>query len=319
MTLRFTMLASGSGGNAALVEADGCGVLLDAGLGPRQLASRLAAAGRSWADVHAVLLTHTHGDHWKDAALAHLRRRKIPLHCHPGHHRALAEYSPAFAGLLADGLVRPFDSGHAVELAAGFRCRPLPVRHDGGPTFAFRFEASAGLFGRAAAVSYAADLGCWDDPLADGLADVDLLAVEFNHDVHLERASGRMPRLIARVLGPEGHLSNAQAADLVRAVLDRSPAGRLRHLVQLHLSRDCNRPALAQAAARAALTGDAADVVVHTAEQHNAGSTVQLTPWPAAGGLPRKPRRKRTPAAKPAVTQGWLPGLLDGPPVDEAG
>src|SRR5205807_6237403 len=66
MSLRFTVLASGSGGNASLVESDGAGVLIDAGLGPRQLAGRFADSGLSWSAVHAVVLTHTHTDHWKD-------------------------------------------------------------------------------------------------------------------------------------------------------------------------------------------------------------------------------------------------------------
>ena len=61
---RFTVLASGSSGNSSLLEVDGFGLLLDIGLGPRQLASRLITSGRSWQNVQAVLLTHTHGDHW---------------------------------------------------------------------------------------------------------------------------------------------------------------------------------------------------------------------------------------------------------------
>ena len=63
------------GGNASLVEANGFGLLIDIGLGPRQLAGRLAAIGLSWHAVHAVLLTHTHTDHWKDRTLRHLHRR----------------------------------------------------------------------------------------------------------------------------------------------------------------------------------------------------------------------------------------------------
>jgi ribonuclease BN (tRNA processing enzyme) len=317
MALRFTVLASGSAGNASLVEADGFGVLVDAGLGPRQLAARLAAAGKSWASVHAVLLTHTHSDHWKDRSLAHLHRRRVPLLCHPGHHEALAFYSPAFADLHAAGLVRVFRPGADFALAPGLRCRALPVRHDGGPTFGFRFEAASAA-GRPAALAYAADLGCWDDDLADGLADVDLLAVEFNHDVELERLSGRMPRLIARVLGDDGHLSNAQAAALVRAALARSPAGRLRHLVQLHLSRDCNRPALARAAAQAALAGHGDGVTVHTAAQDSAGATLHLSSHdgPAA---PRPAPASRKRRAASAMSQQSLPGLFDGPPANEAG
>src|SRR5262249_360813 len=49
MAFRFSILASGSSGNAAFLESDGFGLLIDAGLGPRQLASRLAAVGASWA------------------------------------------------------------------------------------------------------------------------------------------------------------------------------------------------------------------------------------------------------------------------------
>ena len=107
----------------------------------------------------------------------------------------------------------------------------------------------ADLFARPCALAYAADLGSWQDDVARRLADVDLLALEFNHDVYLQRSSGRSPRLIARCLGDHGHLSNVQAAALVRHVLTLSEPGRLRHVVQLHLSRDCNRPGAGRAGA----------------------------------------------------------------------
>ena len=45
MTARFTVLASGSGGNATLLEVDGFGLLIDCGLHPRFLTARLAAVG----------------------------------------------------------------------------------------------------------------------------------------------------------------------------------------------------------------------------------------------------------------------------------
>jgi phosphoribosyl 1,2-cyclic phosphodiesterase len=310
MGLRFTVLASGSAGNASLVELDGFGVLIDAGLGPRQLAKRLAASGLSRANVHAVLLTHTHSDHWRDRTFADLCRRDVPLFCHPDHHACLAGQSPAFADLLDAGLVRPFADDETFELWRGLRCRPFRVRHDSGATFGFRLEGPPDLFGRVAALAYAADLGCWDETLADALADVDLLAIEFNHDVELEYASGRMPRLIARVLGDEGHLSNSQAADLVRAVLERSSDGRLRHLVQLHLSSECNRPSLARAAAMAVLAGRAR-VNLHTAEQDTPGATLHLSPLLPPLQRPARPRTYRSAAR--ASLQPWLPGFGDDP------
>jgi phosphoribosyl 1,2-cyclic phosphodiesterase len=283
--------------------------LIDAGLGPRQLAVRLAASGRSRADIHAVLLTHTHGDHWRDRTFADLWRRGVPLYCHPGHETWLASQSKAFVRLQDAGLVRSFKARESFDLCPGLTCQALPVRHDCGATFGFRLQSAADLFGRVASLAYVADLGSWDDNLADALADADLLAVEFNHDVELQYASGRMPRLIARVLGDEGHLSNEQAADLVRAVLERSPAGRPRYLVQLHLSRDCNRPSLARAAALAALAGRA-DVTIQVAGQDEPGQTVHLHPvLPPRARTFRRPVQRRTSAR--ISQQPWLPGLDD--------
>lgn len=276
MPVQFTVLASGSAGNASLIQIDGFSLLLDVGLGPRQLASRLAAVGSSWSQIRAVLLTHTHSDHWKDKTFAQLRRQRIPVYCHADHRGALLTWGAAFKSLEAAKLVRDYHPCQEFIPAPGLRCRPLPLRHDGGPTFGFRFEAAGDLFSRPMALGYAADLGSWDDALARALSDVDLLALEFNHDVDLESASGRSPTLIARVLSEEGHLSNTQAVALLRAITRLSAPGRLRHVVQLHLSRDCNRPELAADAARTALDELDASIQLYTASQDNPGPTLVL-------------------------------------------
>src|SRR4051812_17981350 len=78
---------------------------------------------------------------------------------------------------------------------------------------------------------------------------VDLLALEFNHDERMQRESGRHPSLIERVMGRGGHLSNRQAADVFRRVLESGhPAPKA--LVQIHLSRQCNRAELAYQSAQ---------------------------------------------------------------------
>lgn len=267
MALGLTILGSGSSGNASLLEADGCAVLIDAGLGPRQIATRLATVGVSWPRIQAVLLTHTHGDHWNDRVFAHLLRLRIPLWCHAEHLAALRLQSSCFAAMHRARLFRVYEAGHDLCITTLVQCRPLPVRHDSGATFGFRFDGAANLFSSGWALGYVSDLGCWNEPLADALADVDLLAVEFNHDAGLQKASGRPQHLIDRVLGDEGHLSNEQAAALVSAVARRSSPGRLSRLVQLHLSRQCNRPALAQAVARQTLAAEDCPAEIHTAEQ----------------------------------------------------
>jgi phosphoribosyl 1,2-cyclic phosphodiesterase len=198
--------------------------------------------------------------------------------------------------LHAAGLVRTYEAGQPVLLGTSLWTLPLPLSHDGGETFGFRFEGGQSLFGPSWALGYAADLGCWADDLARALAGVDLLAVEFNHDEHLQRTSGRPWVLIERVLGDRGHLSNRQAGDLLRAVLREGRPDVLRHVVPLHLSRDCNRPDLARTAAHAALTaGDAAaDIVVSSAfepsptlllgpEANRSRRTTRRPPPPARG------------------------------------
>lgn len=300
MALRFTVLGSGSRGNACLIEADGFGLLLDAGLGPRQLAWRLAAVGLSWEAVHGVLLTHTHADHWRDRTFAELGRRGIPVHCHGEHLPDLLEWSDNLSDLQAAGLVRTYAADSELCMPGGLLCRPLMLRHDCGATFGFRFEHAGGALG------YVADLGCWDRLLAEALADVDLLALEFNHDVALEYSSGRDPHLIARVLGDEGHLSNEQAAALLREVLRRSAPGRLRHVVQLHLSQQCNHPDLAVAAAREVLEGLTDMPALHTARQNRPLPTLHAG---ASGGPPPRAARRDRARLHASSMQRWLPGL----------
>src|SRR5262249_14746209 len=130
------------------------------------------------------------------------------------------------------------------------------------------------------------------------------LAVEFNHDVELEKRSARPAFLIARVLGDLGHLSNEQAAEFVRAVLARSSPGRLRHLVQFHLSEGCNNRSLARRAARAVLADLPAAVRLHTARQDRPGKPVLLGLDPAPRRAPRIRDSSRALSAPP-----WLPGL----------
>jgi hypothetical protein len=136
-------------------------------------------------------------------------------------------------------------------------------------------------------------------------AGVDVLALEFNHDEAMERASGRPRHLIARVLGRNGHLSNRQAAAVSRDILSAGGGATLQSLVQLHLSRHCNRPELAAAEGRNALSGIAPAARLWTASQDVPCGPIPIYPRP--GGASRSPG---TPIPIQSVTyQPRLPGL----------
>jgi phosphoribosyl 1,2-cyclic phosphodiesterase len=276
MPIQFAVLASGSRGNATLVQAGHAGLLIDFGLGPRALVARLEGVGSGLGRITAAVLTHTHGDHVHPAMVQLLAARKIPLYCHHGHRGALGA-RPGFGKLDAAGLVRHYDDRPFLS-PSGLRIEPVTLSHDGGPTFGFRVEGRPDRAARPVALGYMADTGCWSDAMADAMADVDVLGVEFNHDEALQRNSGRPPHLIARNLGDRGHLSNAQGAGLISAILGRSSPGMIRHVVLLHLSDQCNRPALALKEARGAVRAAGRRIPVHAALQSEAYPNLQVRP-----------------------------------------
>ena len=130
-------------------------------------------------------------------------------------------------------------------------------------------------------VGYATDLGRVTDELVERFDGVGVLAIESNYDRRMQLESPRPAFLKGRIMGGRGHLSNDQALDAVRRVLDRCGATGSRppqHVVLLHRSRQCNCPELL----RRHFSRDAriAPRLV-LAEQHT------RTPWLAAG--PAKP------------------------------
>lgn len=276
MSVQIAVLASGSQGNATLVQTGGTGFLLDLGLGPRALARRLESVGSSWACIAGAVLTHTHGDHVNNATLHQLARLRITLYCHEGHRRELGRH-PGFRDLDVGGLIRHYDE-RAFLTPFGLQIEPIELRHDGGPTYGFRIESRPLRRSRPVALGYLADTGCWTEAMADAVADVDFLGVEFNHDVEMQRWSARSPALIARNLSDSGHLSNCQGAGFVTAVLGRSGPGAVRHLVLLHLSQQCNEPDLALRAAREAIRTAGRRIIVHAAAQATASPNVLVAP-----------------------------------------
>ena len=265
MTDSFCVLASGSSGNSSLVRTDSFALLIDSGIGPRTLSARLGAVECDWTRIGAMVLTHTHSDHWNERTLAQLRSQNVPVWMHPDHGAILRQWSPSYEPLRKAGLIRYFANGEIFSPGGSLQVLPIEIPHDSKPTFAFRIEG--GRPGQPHfSLGYASDLGCVTDRLRDGLRGIDLLAIEFNHDVGLQMRSGRPAQLINRVLGDEGHLSNRQAAAALGTWLELDPHC-LNRVFQLHLSRQCNRPDLARVAALEAIRDSGSEVEVFTASQ----------------------------------------------------
>lgn len=252
--LAIHVIGSGSKGNAAIVEnaGEGRGVLVDCGICKRDVFAHAASAGFDMGNLEAILVTHDHSDHVSKTGVIvrGLGRDGIPMYVLPEVASATAQLDEV--AHLVD--VRPMAAGEQFE-AAGMRICPVRTSHDAAASCGFRFETGDGD-----ALGYATDTGFATDDMLHYLRDVRILAIESNHDVRMLR-EGPYPRYLQdRILSDSGHLSNDQAADVVRQVA----GARLKKVVAMHLSEHNNLPSLARESLEAALAdaGVAADVLV---------------------------------------------------------
>jgi phosphoribosyl 1,2-cyclic phosphodiesterase len=270
--LRFTVLGSGSTGNATLIEAsDGVAarptrVLVDCGLTTRELARRLAMRNVCLDDIDAVFVTHEHSDH-VGCLRTLVRKHRVAVWTSEGTWRG--------AGLPYDGAQRvlfPPRSGR-IEPPARFardgdviRIGALELR-----CFAVPHDANEPLQVVASdgdrKLGIATDLGTPDLMVVSHLQGMHALVLESNHDEDM-LTNGPYPFFLRRrIAGDFGHLGNAQAAMLLRAVMHDG----LGQVVAAHLSRHNNLPELAAAGF--------ANVLGRSADEISVAHPVEGTPW----------------------------------------
>ena len=237
--MRIVSLASGSKGNAYLVEHAGEAVLIDCGICYKRLKD---------VEFSAVLVTHSHDDHVSGLKTL-LSHRDVPVYAN----EMTAEAVVHGCGVADDAFVC-FENGQSFSVGP-FEISPFSIPHDTSDPVGYLVRVG----GECGPVTYfhGTDIGTPLDSIGVKLAEADFATLESNHDSVMLRQSGRHPSLIRRIAGPRGHLSNDDACELVR----RFASPRLRKLALAHLSRDCNVPRLAMEAMKETLLGmDRADV-----------------------------------------------------------
>ena len=221
-------LQSGSNGNCTYVESGTTGLLFDAGISGVRAERRLAAAGRDIRGVDAVVISHDHADHVRCAGI-YQRKFGLPLCI---SERTLAAAQRYGLGKLTD--VRHFVPGDTLRFGA-VSVETVPTPHDGVDGAAFVIEADDRRLG------VLTDLGHVFEDLPEIIASLDAVLIESNYDPAMLR-KGPYPAFVKeRIRGAGGHLSNAEAAELLRSF---APA-RLRWACLSHLSGENNSPALA--------------------------------------------------------------------------
>lgn len=262
--MRLQVLASGSGGNSTLVRAGETNVLVDAGLTVAGMEQRLETARFALSELDHVLVTHGHLDHARAAGVV-ARKARCTLHCSESLMRnAAIRRSRNLAALSIDvpRIVRGRRGADDLQVTA------VALPHDALPTLAFKLEHA----GRCAVVL--TDMGHPRPEVARALAGAHVLVLEFNHDVARLEGGPYPAPLKRRILGNAGHLSNAQAAAMLRWLA----GAELHTLVLAHLSETNNTRELALESAQAALEelGLASRVRVLVAEQDRIGESLEV-------------------------------------------
>lgn len=229
-SIRLCAIASGSAGNlsALLVETPSSSdvFLIDAGIPPRRAFADFRLVGIDPALIRGVLVTHLDRDHWHPGWI-----HKLPEGAFIAMHERHAR-SGRRAGLVPSSVTAihgPFPlREHATATS-------ISLSHDEHGVSAFRLDFAH------ASLGFATDLGRVTDDLVDLFTGVDVLAIESNYCRRLQAASRRPDYLKRRIMGGSGHLSNDECARAVERIAPR------KHVVFLHLSRECNDPALVRA------------------------------------------------------------------------
>jgi len=261
--MHLQVLSSGSGGNSALVRAGDACVLVDAGLPGVEMERRLETARLGHAGLDHVFVTHGHLDHARSAGLL-ARRHRATLHC--------AEAIMSNASIRRHKTLSTLRIGSPSTAACargdqGLRLTPYELPHDALPTVAFRIEHDD----RVAVIL--TDMGVPRDDVARRLRGAHVLVLEFNHDLGMLETGPYPATLKRRIAGNAGHLSNDQAARMLRALASEN----LHTLVLAHLSEHNNRPDIALEAARATLDGlGLAHVKVLVASQDEVGPNLEV-------------------------------------------
>jgi len=240
--LRFCSLSSSSvHGNAYLIESSGgTRILVDCGVRLLRLQDYLEDLGVEPESLHAILLTHEHGDHIRGLLTRRpfAVRHRVPVLAPAGLWAAWPydweEHLPGLARTVP--VARTFAVGDLNILA-------FPKPHDAAAPVGYLIEH------RGLRLGVLTDLGHVPPAITRLLHGADGLIFESNHDREMELRSGRDWSLIERVLGNYGHLSNEQAAVALSDIV----TVRTQAVLLGHLSMDCNRPDLARAAVAAAL------------------------------------------------------------------
>lgn len=231
--LNFISFGSGSSGNCYLLYTETDSLLIDAGVGIRNLKKHMRNYGLSLSSIHHVLITHDHADHIKSVGYIS-SECDIPVYATRKVHRGINEnYSvkkkvPTH-NIHSINTNKPFALGDFVITA-------FTVPHDSSDNVGYRI-----VYKNTVEFCIMTDIGHVTDEMKEFIAGADYLIIEANHDVEMLK-NGPYPQYLRdRITSGYGHLNNIACGEAIAL----NATSKLKHIWLCHLSEDNNHPILA--------------------------------------------------------------------------
>lgn len=218
----FQVLGSSSSGNCSYLECDGVKAFIDAGLGIKRIRKYLAGRGLDIEDIDAVFVTHEHFDHY--ASLCYFAAAGTKIYAN----RGTAECIRYKDSKTKNANWQIFETGQKFDFY-GIDVLPFTIPHDTTDPVGYSFTHQE------SALTYATDIGKVTNSVQDFARNCSVLVLESNYCPLMLARSNRPPRLKNRISSTSGHLSNADAISLLKAL---PPVVKKVYLT--HVSRECN-------------------------------------------------------------------------------
>ncbi|HUJ30363.1 MAG TPA: MBL fold metallo-hydrolase [Candidatus Acidoferrum sp.] len=232
-----------------MLETERTTLLVDAGLGRKEMLRRFEALGRARPDrVDAILVTHEHSDH--SSGVAQMAREwNCPAYLtEPTYREILNMYADDPEKPRRKAQIERVEHVHpGLRFEIGdIEVIPFAIPHDAADPVGYAFLANG------VKMAIVTDLGYMPELVKHHLREADFLILESNHDLDMLKLGPYPWYIKQRVMSRTGHLSNTVVSDFLADsdVFD----GRARHLVLAHLSEQNNTPDLARISAEEALS-----------------------------------------------------------------
>jgi len=230
MAVRFSVLASGSTGNAFYIESGQDKLLVDAGLSGKQMDRLFQEAGADPAQLTGILVTHEHSDHIKGLGII-ARKYNLPIYANTKTWHAMEKQ----LGKLTTDQKFHFEP-NTIQTFGSIDVESFSVSHDAVDPMFFTFQAEQKK------IALVTDLGYVSERIKKTVEDADAYVFEANHDISMLQMGHYPWSVKRRILGDSGHVSNEDCGLALSDII----SNKTRRVYLAHLSKDNNMKELAR-------------------------------------------------------------------------